>query len=76
MNLMDNYPLIYKGKIMNKKLKETKTDIGRGAIKGNFLAALVTSKVYKMQIVKAKKGKGSYMRKAKFKKGESYLMAA
>jgi alternative ribosome-rescue factor len=35
-------------------------DIGRGSIKDNFLAALVTSKMYKLQIVKAKKGKGSF----------------
>ena len=51
-------------------------DIGRGKIKDNFLAALVTSKAYKVQIVKAKKGKGAYQRKAKFKGQESYLMAA
>lgn len=53
-----------------------KTDLGRGEIKDNFLAALVTSKVYKMQVVQAKKGKGSYQRKAKYNKGESYLIAA
>ena len=53
-----------------------KSDLGRGEIKNNFLAALVTSKVYKMQIVKAKKGKGSYQRKAKYNKGESYLIAS
>ncbi|MBU2870048.1 alternative ribosome rescue factor ArfA [Colwellia sp. E2M01] len=53
-----------------------KTELGRGQIKGNFLAALVTSKVYKMQVVKAKKGKGSYQRRAKNGRGESYLIAA
>lgn len=52
------------------------TELGRGQIKGNFLAALVTSKVYKMQVVKAKKGKGSYQRKAKSAGRESYLMVA
>lgn len=52
------------------------TDIGRGTIQDNFLAALVTSKQYKMQVVKAKKGKGSYQRKAKNVGRESYLMAA
>ncbi|WP_114326758.1 alternative ribosome rescue factor ArfA [Candidatus Colwellia aromaticivorans] len=52
------------------------TDLGRGKIKSNFLAALVTSKLYKMQVVKAKKGKGSYQRKAKNLRRESYLMAA
>lgn len=51
-------------------------DLGRGKINDNFLAALVTSKLYKMQIVKAKKGKGSYQRKAKNLRRESYLMAA
>ncbi|TYK64790.1 alternative ribosome rescue factor ArfA [Colwellia echini] len=69
----------------NKKKPTATTDLGRGEIKNNFLAALVTSKVYKMQVVKAKKGKGSYQRKAKnnakasFKNGrggESYLMVA
>lgn len=52
------------------------TDLGRGKIKDNFLAALVTSKRFKMQVVKAKKGKGSYQRKAKNLRRESYLMAA
>jgi len=67
---------------MTKKNKlSIKTDthvseIGRGAINDNFLAALVTSKQYKMQVVKAKKGKGSYQRKAKNVRRESYLMAA
>jgi len=53
-----------------------KTELGRGKIKDNFLAALVTSKLYKLQVVKAKKGKGSYQRKAKNLRRESYLMAA
>ena len=51
-------------------------DLGRGTIKDNFLAALVTSKLYKMQVVKAKKGKGSYQRKPKNIRPESYLIAA
>jgi len=58
------------------KVNKSETELGRGQIKGNFLAALVTSKVYKMQVVKAKKGKGSYQRKAKNVRRESYLMAA
>ncbi|TMM47438.1 alternative ribosome rescue factor ArfA [Colwellia ponticola] len=67
---------------MNKKSKplatrgNNATELGRGQIKANFLAALVTSKVYKMQVVKAKKGKGSYQRKAKNVGRESYLMVA
>ncbi|MGB0834149.1 MAG: alternative ribosome rescue factor ArfA [Psychrobium sp.] len=67
---------------MGKKKKSVATqhtnanDIGRGTIQDNFLAALVTSKQYKMQVVKAKKGKGSYQRKNKHVRRESYLMAA
>ena len=53
-----------------------KTELGRGKIKDNYLAAIVTSKLYKMQVVKAKKGKGSYQRKAKNVRRESYLIAA
>ncbi len=56
--------------------KTQAVDIGRGKIQDNFLAALVTSKIYKLQVVKAKKGKGSYQRKAKHKGQESYLIAA
>ena len=51
-------------------------DLGRGVIKDNFLAAIVTSKLYKQQVVSAKKGKGSYQRKLKHKGQESYLIAA
>jgi len=55
-------------------------EIGRGTIRASFLAAIVTSRVYKTQVVKAKKGKGAYQRKEKHKsqgKGrESYLIAA
>ena len=47
------------------KTQVGETDLGRGKIKDNFLAAIVTSKLYKMQVVKAKKGKGSYQRKKK-----------
>lgn len=72
----------FKGKVMSKqkravaKASKAEADLGRGKIKDNFLAALVTSKLYKMQVVKAKKGKGSYQRKAKNLRRESYLMAA
>jgi alternative ribosome-rescue factor len=72
----------FEGNIMSKpkkplaKANTSKTDLGRGKIKDNFLAALVTSKLYKMQVVNAKKGKGSYQRKAKNLRRESYLMAA
>ncbi|WP_370460956.1 alternative ribosome-rescue factor A [Paraglaciecola sp. L1A13] len=58
------------------KAQVGETDLGRGKIKDNFLAAIVTSKLYKMQVVKAKKGKGSYQRNAKNIRQESYLIAA
>ena len=67
---------------MNKQKKtlakadKSETELGRGIIKDNFLAALVTSKLYKMQVVKAQKGKGSYQRNAKNIRQESYLIAA
>ena len=70
------------GKLKKKNKQTTITrvamDLGRGVIKDNFLAALVTSKVYKQQIVQAKKGKGAYQRKEKYQhKGqEPYLIAA
>jgi len=51
-------------------------DIGKGKIKKNHLAALVTSKVFRSQVVSAKKGKGTYKRKDKHKGRESYLIAA
>ena len=44
------------------KTETNETEIGRGKIKDNFLAALVTSKQYKMQVVKAKKGKAKNIR--------------
>ena len=59
--------------------KDNAVDAGRGTINDNFLAALVTSKVYRMRVVKAKKGKGAFQRKDKHRanKGrESYLIAA
>ena len=64
---------------MMKKIQQNTTanaEFGRGVIKDNFLAALVTSKMYKIQVVNAKKGKGSYQRKAKNLSKESYLIAA
>ncbi len=63
-------------KAMSTLTKKSEAELGRGQIKDNFLAALVTSKVYTMQVVKAKKGKGSYQRKAKNVRREPYLIAA
>ena len=56
--------------------KKSAVDTGRGVIKHNALAALVTSKVFKPQVVKAKKGKGSFKRNNKHVGRESYLIAA
>lgn len=61
------------------KAKTTNTsavDTGRGVINHNALAALVTSKLFKPQVVKAKKGKGSFKRNNKHSGQESYLIAA
>ncbi|WP_281556436.1 ribosome alternative rescue factor ArfA [Thalassomonas sp. RHCl1] len=58
------------------KVQAVAVETGRGVIRDNFLAALVTSKVYRQQVVKAKKGKGAYQRREKHKGRESYLMAA
>ncbi|SFD19848.1 alternative ribosome rescue factor ArfA [Pseudoalteromonas denitrificans] len=58
------------------KQKTNAVDLGKGTIKDNYLAALVTSKVFQTKVVNAKKGKGSYKRKEKHKGRESYLIAA
>lgn len=49
-----------------------KNDHGRGTIRDNALAALVTSKAYQAKIEKPKKGKGSYARKSKHKNSRKY----
>ncbi|MEI8607589.1 alternative ribosome rescue factor ArfA [Pseudoalteromonas sp. B160] len=54
----------------------TSVDTGRGVIRDNALAALVTSKIFEPQIVAAKKGKGAYKRNKKHAGQESYLIAA
>ena len=59
---------------MDKK-STSAVEAGRGKVNHNHMAALVTSKLYRQQIVKAKKGKGAYSRKQK-KGQEPYLMAA
>jgi alternative ribosome-rescue factor len=40
-----------------------KHDHGRGTIKDNAMAALVTSTLFRPKVVKPKKGKGSFSRK-------------
>ena len=59
---------------MKQHTPPQETDTGRGTIKDNHLAALVTSKIFRSQVVKAKKGKGAYSRKQKFKGREPYLI--
>ncbi|SJL84470.1 alternative ribosome-rescue factor A [Vibrio palustris] len=49
---------------------------GRGQIQDNALKALVTSKIFKTRVEKAKKGKGSYVRKAKHSGTEPYAKVA
>ena len=63
-------------KSKNKSVNKNAVDTGRGVINHNALAALVTSKVFKPQVVKAKKGKGSFKRNNKQAGRESYLIAA
>jgi len=70
-------------RLLESKLIETEkpslsnqTDIARGTINHSALGALVTSKVFSMRVEKAKKGKGSYKRKAKHSGKESYQIAA
>ncbi|MEL0633898.1 alternative ribosome rescue factor ArfA [Pseudoalteromonas carrageenovora] len=63
-------------KSKNKSVNKSAVDTGRGVINHNALAALVTSKVFKPQVVKAKKGKGAFKRSNKHVGRESYLIAA
>ncbi len=51
-------------------------EMGRGTIKDNALKAVVTSKVFRTQVVKAKKGKGSFKRFNKHKGKEPYAKPA
>ncbi|SHO58893.1 alternative ribosome-rescue factor A [Vibrio quintilis] len=68
---------------MGKKTKRTivsefppEYESGRGDIKHNALHALVTSPLFKTRVVKAKKGKGSFQRKAKHRGKEPFAKAA
>ncbi|MFT4926849.1 MAG: alternative ribosome-rescue factor [Phenylobacterium sp.] len=77
-NKKSNKALISDSEQSNNVPTPMPIEIGRGKIKDNFLAAIVTSRVYRQQVVQAKKGKGSFQRKEKHKdKGrESWLIAA
>ncbi|PAR48369.1 alternative ribosome-rescue factor A [Vibrio metoecus] len=48
------------------------TECGRGTIQDSALKAVVTSTLFRCRTEKAKKGKGSYSRKMKFKGKECY----
>ncbi|MBY8028699.1 ribosome alternative rescue factor ArfA [Vibrio fluvialis] len=52
------------------------TEFGRGTIKDNALKAVVTSQLFRQQVEKAKKGKGSFSRKMKHRGKEPYSKAA
>ncbi len=55
---------------------QDQTDLSRGTINHSAMGALVTSKIFCMRVVKAKKGKGSYNRKTKHSGKECYQIAA
>ncbi|MEZ8092650.1 alternative ribosome-rescue factor A [Photobacterium swingsii] len=55
-------------------VNNTAIELGRGTIQDNALKAAVTSKLFTTRVVKAKKGKGSFSRKDKFKGREPYSM--
>jgi len=55
---------------------DIQVDVGRGQIKDNALKAMVTSKLYRAKVEKAKKGKGSFRRNNKHKGKEPYSKAA
>ncbi|MCM0148895.1 ribosome alternative rescue factor ArfA [Photobacterium galatheae] len=64
---------------MSEKVNEQtvfETEHGRGVIQDNALKAVVTSKVFRSRVEKAKKGKGSFQRKAKHGGRESWPIAA
>lgn len=61
---------------LEKQQTQKQVELARGTINHSALAALVTSKVFSMRVVKAKKGKGSFNRKAKHSGKECYQIAA
>lgn len=62
--------------IVQNNTVQKSTELGRGTIKHSAMGALVTSKVFSMRVEKAKKGKGSFNRKAKHSGKECYHIAA
>jgi len=59
-----------------QQAQQKQTDLARGRINHSALGALVTSKIFCMRVVKAKKGKGSFNRKAKHAGKACYQIAA
>ncbi|MGD8231427.1 alternative ribosome-rescue factor A [Vibrio sp. TRT 1302] len=55
---------------------DAELEVGRGQIKDNALKAVVTSKLFRARVEKAKKGKGSFRRNMKHKGKEPYSKAA
>lgn len=55
---------------------DTELEVGRGQTKDNALKAVVTSKLFRARVEKAKKGKGSFRRNMKHKGKEPYSKAA
>ena len=63
-------------KVPELSSEQKQVDLARGTINHSALGALVTSKIFCMRVVKAKKGKGSFNRKAKHSGKECYQIAA
>ena len=51
-------------------------ETGRGIVKDNALKAVVTSRIFRSRVEKAKKGKGSFTRKGKHRGKEPYSKVA
>jgi alternative ribosome-rescue factor len=63
-------------KVEQLSAEQKQTDLARGTINHSVIGALVTSKIFCMRVVKTKKGKGSFNRKAKYSGKEYYQMVA
>jgi alternative ribosome-rescue factor len=59
------------GYMAKKPPKQTAVEHGRGEIRDNALKALVTGPLFRMRVVKAKKGKGAYQRYQRGQKNDN-----
>lgn len=59
------------GYMAKKQPKQTAVEHGRGEIRDNALKALVTGPLFRMRVVKAKKGKGAYQRYQRGQKNDN-----